>query len=209
MTEVQCFWVYETGSSHHSLRRYRSRVYDETDPSVAREAVCPGAPGYHNATASLEGEWAVVRTPEGYIAALDDDSIPHDDPRWPTKCEACDYAFVDDDAWQVNISEAWARNDTGETVGWGLYKLPAGAMWDAKWMPASYHGPDGMALTVQLPDGTAWCVDGPSSESTATERRGWTRTGDPQAIPPTVSATPSILTPAYHGFLTAGKLVSV
>lgn len=202
MSEVECFWVVETGTSRHSLRRYRGT-------GEATDAKCPGPAGYHDASVRVEGEWAVVRSPEGYIQALPDDTIPHSDPRWPKTCDGCGYAFVDTDHWQVNIHEAWARADTGEIVGWGLYELPAGAMWDAKWMPAGYHGPDGMALTVQLPDRSAWCVDGPTSDSTAAERRGWTRTGDPQAIPPTVSATPSILTPTYHGFLTAGKLVSV
>lgn len=200
MSEVECFWVTESGASHRSLRRYRGR---------AERDVCPGPMGYHNASVELEGEWVVERTAEGYIQALPDDFIPHSDVRWPTTCDACDYAFVPDDNWQVNISEAWIRRDTGEVVGWGLYKLPAGAMWDAIWMPEGYRGADNIALTVALPDGTAWCVDGPSSESTADQRRGWTRTGDPRAVPPTVSATPSILTPGYHGFLTAGKLVSV
>ena len=47
-----------------------------------------------------------------------------------------------------------------------------------------------------------WCVDGPANNGP-----GWDRTGDPTAVPPTVTATPSIQCRSYHGWLRDGKLV--
>lgn len=199
MSDVPCFWVEPTGEARYGLRRYEDRT----------RGLCPGGRGYHDASVVLEGLHPVARTPDGYIAALPDDLVSHDDPRWPTKCAACSYEFVEADQWQVNIHEGWRRPDTGEVIAWDLFGITPGAMWDAFWMGDDYRGPDGLHLTVQLPDGLPWAVDGPTSNSTPEHRRGWTRTGDPKAVPPTVSATPSILTPGYHGFLTNGHLTSV
>lgn len=201
MSEVQCFWVEEVGEGHVELRRY-----------VSGPEVCSALTnGYHEASVDIGETWPVVRTAEGYIEATPDDAVPHTDPRWPTECVACHFAFRDTDQWQVNVREGWRRADTGEVVSWGLHGIPAGAMWDALWMSEHYQGPDGLHLTVQLPDGLPWTVDGPASGQNGNQGmpHAWSRTGDPKVYPPTVTATPSILTPQYHGFLTAGKLVSV
>jgi hypothetical protein len=195
MSTVPCFWIEPTGRGHIELRRY------DNDPVDS----CPGG-SYHHAVVALDGEVEITKTPEGYIASIDD-SIAHDDPRWPTKCENCDRLFGPDDNWQVNQKEHWVRPDTGEIACVSLLEAPPGAMWDATWWRTfrekTYE--DGVNLFVMLPDGAAWNVDGPSTSGGG----GWARTGDPRAVPPTVSATPSILTPAYHGFLTNGSLIGV
>lgn len=69
-------------------------------------------------------------------------------------------------------------------------------------------GPDGRCLIVVLPPAgpalSHWYVDGKAKDGGR-----WSRTGDPTADPPTLSVTPSILTPDYHGFLTDGVLREV
>lgn len=203
MSDVECFWVEPTAEGTVHLRRF---VWSAVQGRGEAEP-CPGPMGYHDASVDLGETWSVVRNAKGFIEATPDDAIAHDDPRWPTTCAACGFVFRDSDPWQVNVQEGWRRPDTGEVIHHGLMGIPAGAMWDAQWMPEKWRGPDGLSLTVQLPDGGAWCVDGPASNAPAGTFQTWARTGDPRAVPPTVSATPSILTPGYHGFLTAGKLV--
>lgn len=84
-------------------------------------------------------------------------------------------------------------------------ELPAGAMYDAPWMKGAGGrcvGPDGVALLVVCPPGTSWGdhwhVDGHANNGP-----GWERTG----IIPNITATPSIQTPRYHGWLRNGVLV--
>lgn len=73
-------------------------------------------------------------------------------------------------------------------------------MWAVWWIPKgdSWTGPDGLCLSVCLPDGTHWMIDGPSSS----DGPGWERSG----TPPLITARPSILTRQYHGWLTDGVL---
>jgi len=198
--EVQTFWTVLGERARLELRRYAS----------SGKGACPGPHGYHDGRAAI-GEQYLLRSGEGYVQPGPD--VRHDDPRWPTGCEHCPYVFDDDDHWQSNQREQIVRPDTGETVAWGLGAVPPGAMWDAWWLPEGWTV-DGISLVVQLPDGTGWTVDGPVANhdgphDTRTGHRCWTRTGDPRAVPPTVSATPSIVTPGYHGFLTDGVLRSV
>lgn len=205
MSEVQCFWAEPTGTCRYGLRRFAWSAASDKPGNEPTEA-CPE--GQHDAQAELPEEHAVERSAEGYIGPLAGDLVAHDDPRWPTACERCGRPFPDSDEWQVNVLEDWRRADTGEVVSRnGIRALPAGAMFDAWWWPHRYRHPDGVSLCVQLPDGLPWMVDGPASGAAPDSH--WERTGDPRAVPPTVSATPSILTPAYHGFLTGGVLRSV
>lgn len=205
MSEVPCYWAEPTGEGRWGLRRFAWGAASQKEGNEPTE-LCPE--GQHDAQAVLPAVLPVARTPEGYVDALDGDAVPHDDPRWPSACERCGRPFPDTDEWQVNVLEFWARPDTGEVVSEdGVRALPAGAMFDAWWWPHRFRHPDGVSLCVQLPDGHGWLVDGPPSGS-APEAH-WERTGDPRAVPPTVSATPSILTPGYHGFLTGGVLRSV
>lgn len=197
-----CFWVERTGEAEVSLRRY-----SEADTP------CPaGARSYHNAVVPI-GRVPLDERPDGTYSG-NDDSVPHDDPRWPTAC-ACGYAFAETDAWQVNHDAVYGADGRE----WPARSLPPGAMLDARWSPAAWKGPDGLGLTVVLPEGPYvegetdtrgwwWNVDGPSNDGAGNlNAHAWTRTGDPKAVPPTISATPSInAVGRYHGFLTNGVL---
>jgi len=169
-----CFVVEKTNKFVESLRRY------------AGEKKCPGKMTYHNASVKIGViEW------ETKWNGMGDDSFPHDDPRWPKKCDYCDYEFVDEDRWQYNRNIVMRCPKTKRKFT--LDELPAGAMWYDDWWPGE-PGPDGKHLYVRLPCGSTWHLDD--------SRKLWTRTG----VPPLVTASPSILTPGYHGFLQNGVL---
>jgi hypothetical protein len=59
-------------------------------------------------------------------------------------------AFVDTDHWQVFTDWLFKNSETGELQE--LRKLPPGAMYNLHWMDKDMRGPDGLALTVMLPD---------------------------------------------------------
>lgn len=192
----QTFWTEDTDQEDAYLRRY------------AEGLECPLG-GSHDVM------WFAARIP----AERDEDGYSHERPvdyfarsQYPTECP-CGYTFTEDDPWQVWTDSVYRRPDTGEE--WGMRSLPPGAMFDAFW-----SGTDGIALTVVLPyvcgdraayDARAsmWNVDGPATSKDGGVKWGaWTRTGDPKAVPPTVTASPSIDagSPCYHGFLTNGVL---
>jgi hypothetical protein len=217
MAEVQCFWIEPIDRVARSLRRY-------TKTHEAGAWTCEA--GWHEARVPIE-PLDEVPSRRTYDIAADEratsgDLWPHDDPRWPAECgRGCGYRFLEDDVWQLFVNRLYRRID-GTPAEVALNEPGAGAMWDAWWYPAGWAGEDGIRLVVQLPDGMPWLVDGPSSScteqaakrphDTRTGHHCWTRTGDPRAIPPTVSAQPSIASgdpQTYHGFLTDGKLVSV
>ncbi len=180
MSSVACFWTEPTDTAEESFRRF---VF---------EAKCAGKSGYHTASVYL----GIAPWHDGELYGCGD--LPSEelrrDPRWPTSC-SCGYAFRPADEWQHNLDRQFRRVDTGERFT--IRSAPAGAMWDAKWW--NEPGPDGITLCVKLPDGCDWMVDGPASNGGR-----WTRTG----TVPNISASPSILTDRYHGFLTGGVLVS-
>lgn len=194
-----CFWVERTGDAEVIVRRYASGTE------------CPEQ-GYHDAKASI-GRYSLVLTDDGMIDSLDG-TLDHGDPSWPVSC-GCGYRFTDEDRWQVN-QEPYYRSSDGRE--WQARNLPPGAMLDAYWQPEAWKGPDGMAVTVILPEGPYvegmtdtrswwWIVDGPATEASKLIPHAWSRTGDPKANPPTISATPSInAVGRYHGFLTNGVL---
>lgn len=201
MSAVRCFWLEETEWAQVWLRRY---VFSDDKKCAA------SGYGYHNASERIDDH--LIRHSEPcdynpgrfYLASIEH---PRSDRRWPTQC-ACGYEFADGDEWQVNQRPLYCDN------GFCRYTLegaPAGAMWDAWWMSDFYRGPDRISLTVRLPGGFDWPVDGPSwSEGKMQNPHGWPRSG---AIP-NVTARPSILVPAtasrpgYHGFLTDGVLAA-
>jgi hypothetical protein len=164
------------------------------------ESPCPGPFKYHNGhTPFPEGTVRAEKMDDGYeVWRFDDDKEipPHDDVRWPIKCDDCAYVFGPNDQWQLFHDVVYARKDTGETMT--LRDCPPGAMYDATWYPDK--GPDGISLCVALPPGGGhdyWHVDGHAKGGGK-----WTRTG----TAPNVTASPSILTPRYHGFLRGGFL---
>jgi hypothetical protein len=160
--------------------------------------------GYHNASVVME------RGSRFSYPTVHGDVWPHTDAHWPQQC-ACGYVFKPEDPWQFNPEALYRRVDTGQLVT--LDAAPAGAMFHCDWHVGRkfYHaGPDGVMLTVKLPDRSWWCVDGPSYPDGVAKEGSWQRSG---AIP-NITATPSILIggnghpTSYHGFLTNGVLNS-
>lgn len=198
------YWLEQTDRQRVGLRRYARHEGDGW--------TC--AAGWHQALV-LTGEAPVRVDERGYLQPLD--GTPHDDPRWPTVCDAgCGYEFTDDDHWQDWQDRLYRRADTGEETT--LRDTPPGASWDAWWLPDDYRGPDGIALMVKCPNGHDWTVDGTARNCT---RRGephacWVRHGDPRDCRVTVdkngdtcaAGAGSILAGDYHGFLQAGVLTA-
>ena len=196
-----CFWVEPSGLAELSLRRYLSRLGNS----------CAASPyGYCDETVAI-GRIAERRSEDGYLAFIRPEEFI-DDPRWPTRCSHCGREFGPVDPSGVSRFDRDAVNDqvnqepiyrAADGREWPMDRLAPGAMFDATWR---HDGPGGISLTVVTPyrgqDARIgfWHVDCPASNSD----RPWDRTGDPKATPPTVSATPSILTPHYHGFLQIG-----
>lgn len=141
--------------------------------------------------------------------------IPEDDPRWPSRCEACGRELPESATRQV-----WAKTLHRGAPDGRLYTIddaPVGAMWDADWLPEEYAGPDGIRLTVRTPGGD-WHVD--STASNCTRRREphacWVRHGDPRTGQVHVdkngntcsAGAGSIGVGDYHGFLHHGHLTA-
>ena len=149
-------------------------------------------------TGSIHDAWVpigtapLVQTLDGMIATV---HTPDSDPRWPTTC-ACGYRFRPSDPWQT-IQEPLLVDRYGRTTTTHQGSPPPGAMWQTDYLADLWPGPDGLCLTVILPSGEPWVIDGPSSHGD-----GWTRVG----VPPLITVQPSILTPRYHGWLTDGVL---
>lgn len=228
----RCFWVEETGDCERSLRIFTFGQYHGGQPGDGytdsddrpSHAACPALPerpvkdkpgmtyqSGHDATVDI-GTAPLVRDAEGFIDALDLSEYDGD-PRWPATCRHCGGPFPDGAVRQVNQEPILAEVHVAEGAtarAWQQRGLPPGAMFDGSWH--RQKGDDGIALVVVLPPESPdmrahfWHVDGPASNQRELNARGWKRTGDPKANPPTVTATPSILTGDYHGFLTEGRL---
>lgn len=205
---VQCFMLRATERERRALRRY-----------VHREGESCAAPYRFHAASTPIGEGVIVRSSDGYMATPQE----HDrnDPRWPAKCEHCEYVFRDDDAWQVSGDAIYVDSDGRE---FSQLDAPPGGIIEAWWL-FDPKGPEDLAelpeirsryarepearmllsrmyyeqwaetrppLQVFTPNGRPWIVD-----STANNGPGWTVSGDP----PLLSCSPSILVPGYHGWL--------
>lgn len=197
-----CFWVEETGEAAVYLRRYTSKHEGEWECEA----------GWHQAKVFV-GEFKQRRSSKGYWQSISERRFAGD-PRWPKQCDECSYRFNArrGDVRHVFTESIYVRPDSGER--WYERHLPAGALYDAWWLPDSYMGQDGIHLACILPtpfsEGCgvldAWFVDGPSSSGGK-----WTRTGSPHDIP-NLSVTPSILAGEpghprfYHSYLTNGVL---
>jgi hypothetical protein len=188
---IQCFLVHPTKNYRVNLRRY------------TRGSICPTNQWCHNAD-------AFFGTEEHETGPVSGDMHPHDDPAWPAKCDRCDYCFVETDEWQKNYDLIYRADDGREftlvssdhMTNDKAMAAPPGTMWEAPWMGP---GPDGKSYVVRTPGGD-WHIDGAYGTPNAGR---WTRTG----VAPNLTVTPSIGIGtkngawAYHGFLTAGKLV--
>lgn len=156
-------------------------------------APCPQQLGYHDAEAPLADDVPVDVDERGIVEVPA--RPPDDDPRWPVQC-TCGYRFVEEDNRQVFLSEYYAAEDGRR---WTIRELPAGAMYDSLWWPE--RGPDGGPWWVLvLPPGghNTWDIYGEASNMST----GWTITG----TAPRLTASPSISTPRYHGWLRDGVL---
>ncbi len=189
MSEVRCFMILPLDEAEHGLRRY---TLSDTDR-------CPGTGGYHSAYV------AIGRVPfESPWDGSGDDRHPHEDPRWPHKCDACEYHFAASDYWQNSLDRLY-RGPDGDYTG---KDAPAGAM-RLTWWDGNTSSAECLArgerdhLKVKLPDATWWDIDAPASKDYREGGSGWTREGEP----PLVTANPSILTGRYHGWLRNGVLV--
>ena len=201
---VRCFLVTCVGRARRYLRRYVQHA----------EGVCPGPHGYHQAWTLIDVVEEHVGT-DGYFPATPQDWDPQD-PRWPLKCQGCDYVFLDTDIRQVFHDHLYI--DAGG-VDHSLRDRTPGMMWDAHWMPECWRGPDGRSLCVVCPGGTEWMIDGPASNCTMPSDQGpfdrahrcWVRHGEPPNI--TVdkngrtchAGAGSIQAGQYHGFLRNGE----
>jgi len=221
---IQTFFIEPTGRAKIGLRRYRSTRNEDTKK-------CPLQYSYHNKIVWV-GEATEKRTSDGYIESTPVDSY-QDDPRWPAKCD-CGYAFDPmDEADQVFTETIYRRTDTGEEMT--QRDAPAGAIWNAWWMPSAKRpGGDGMYLCCRMPGNHDWAIDGRATNCDspckvcgvpyhAHENKGhnyedarphqcWIRHGPPSNL--TVdkngvtcgAGAGSIVVPGWHGFLTAGIL---
>lgn len=183
--EIRCFFVVDTGRDRLELRRF---CYSDGKGGCSHDASVP-----IGETDTVEAIVSSGAPPAGY----------ENDPRWPSHCKTCGYEFAPTDQWQAFRRSIYRREDTGEE--WVQEELPAGAMYDAPWLKGAggrTTGPDGLALQVVCPPGASWGdhwhVDGPANNGP-----GWDRTG----TVPNITATPSIQTPRYHGWLRNGVLV--
>jgi hypothetical protein len=211
------FWIEPTDRVAVGLRRYHS----------PRGAGFTCEAGYHSAlvfTGEAAGVW---RYDDGGRTLDVQPAVAHDDPRWPATC-ACGYAFTAEDTWQGWQELIYRRADTGQEVTLrqrqasdvgGPDPAPPGAMWDAWWMSQRWRGPDGIALTVRLPNGSDWMVDAEASNCTRKgdrTHRCWIRHGDPKAGSVHVdkdgdtcaAGAGSIQSGDYHGFLHHGILTA-
>lgn len=226
MPDVECFWVDRTDRAQRWLRRWVSATAAVVEPATIAALgiavpACSNGQMYHSASVYAGDSDLLLSEHDGRMAIASLDPAEYtDDPRWPTSCEICSWAFPAIVRWDgisrfdgtVNL-QVMQEPIYGAADGRGEYaerSLPPGAMFDADWHHGHWMGSDGISLTVVCPHtGDArngfWIVDGPAGNAPGVIP-AWTRTGDPR-MPGSVSAMPSIQTGTYHGWLREGKLV--
>lgn len=211
---TQTFWLEPTGTVATGLRRY-----SRGDGGLT----C--AEGHHSALNYI-GTAPDARDEQGFSVTAPE--MDHDDPRWPTTCQHCDYPFTDTDQWQPWTLPLYRRTDTGQLrVLHASAPAPdapsaePGACWDAWWLRILYKdrpSADGITLMVRCPNGSDWCVDSQASNCTrpGEPHQCWVRHGDPRECQVTVdkngdtcaAGAGSIVSGDYHGFLQHGVLTA-
>jgi hypothetical protein len=207
MATIPVFFCEETDKLERRLRRY----------SADAKAKCGVNSWGCDASAPLD---TVIQPVGTYVRVGGDERIAHDDPRWPTKCDACGQPFGDRDHFQVFRERILRRTDTGEEFSGR--RLPVGAVIDCWWHHDDKYlcGYDGRSLQVETPDGP-WLIDSRASNCTMPDdkqHRCWLRHGRPEDGTLHVDKCPepgqstcaagagSIVMRTYHGFLHNGAL---
>lgn len=205
---VECFLLEESGLERQWLRRFCH--------SDKEKCTGAGSWGYHNAKVLLR-DALIVWTESGGRKVIKSQSWDESDPRWPVRCEHCDYEFAESDCKQV-FRRTLYKMPSGDLTT--IEDAPPGAMWFADWMLVDgsnlWRGPDGRCLAVKCPGGHQWMIDGRASNCTLPNdnaHKCWVRHGTPPKV--TVgkdgltcqAGAGSIQTPNWHGFLREGLLV--
>lgn len=218
MAPIKCFLVEETGVGEVSLRRF----------TFTKNGECPGRKWGHDASIVI-GEQEMKYREDGTIVAPKD--VDREDPRWPVKCEHCDYVFQPDDEWQTNIRAFFESKDPDIPWHGTQWTMPPGAMWYPSWLQPRHNytdsvnpsnhpkrwqtGPDGKCLMVNTPGGD-WIIDSRAVNCTMpedNEHRCWVRHGEPPNITVDKNGLTcgagggSIQCGDYHGYLRDGWLV--
>jgi len=190
---IKCFLVRPTSRYRQSLRRYSN---DQRD--------CPGKMGYHDAHFDLG-----ISEQPGY--SYESARPANSDPRWPAKCDSCEFHFAESDEYQL-FEEHIYVDDGG--VEHTLRDRTPGMMWEMPWlhdpltdepvvidsaartMLSPYYYRDWQLkrapICVVCPNGAEWIVD-----QRANNGEGWEVRGEA----PTLACSPSIVVPGYHGWL--------
>lgn len=177
--------------------------------------------GYHNAIVECpELKCSKEELPNGEV--IHGDVFAHNYAGWPTKCDKCDYVFLDKDEWQFNPDQLY--QELGSGILYPRRKAPPGAMYYATWyedrsLPGNtWISPhDKRALMVVLPGGVHWHVDSTANNCTRpgdTVHKCWVRSGSVDHDTVHVdkngdtcqAGAGSIVVPGWHGFLHNGYL---
>ena len=186
------------------------------DGEERANAACPAMPGHlHRAEVSVPSGISLSNV----ITGADDTLyIQLPDRRVQMCCSGCGMVFKADEAeaWSSH-AKWWYRNPKTGKEGSGSYQVASpGAMYECPWLDEEDHRADLLSefyvrdwagkrlpLAVVLPDYSHWVVDQKSTIRGSNQfGPGWTITGDA----PNLTASPSIDTGTYHGFLQNGIL---
>ncbi len=216
---IKVFLLTQAARKRIELRRYAN------DDAKS----CPRGWGFHNADKVIDEIDApiIAELPDSF-ETNDEPKIPHDDPRWPIKCDACAYEFKPNDEWQVNDHRLYSGAPDGKL--YTLRDAPIGAAYFAWWLHHTYEGKvhclywkdnchQSHVIVKLPPDGWDWDVDSRASNCTMKDdvvHRCWVKHGslrdgtfhvDKNGVTCSAGAG-SILTPRWHGFLHNGELVT-
>jgi hypothetical protein len=216
MAPVKCFLVTPLEKCAIYSRRY-------TSPNTPGLTKWDCSTGHHDAQVYVKTVEDPIDEERDRYRYSGDWRRYKDDPRWPTKCDKCDYSFSDSDERQEFTDPLYhdlqgkvytLRGRQPEFCPPGILPATPGMMWDAWWY--SRKGPDGLSLVVICPGGSEWMIDSRASNCTMKDdevHRCWVRHGTPPELTvdkngnTCAAGAGSIQTSNWHGFLRGGCLV--